>query len=703
MVLLWPALVVVASTVSGSGGLGPGAGPWHSGDPTEHGLSASKLAKGSEDIRTLLPERYCTVVVKDGEIVQESTYTNSSMTKYESDSAGKTIIAMLMGAVQYATGVDLDKPLASYGIQPIADTNWAPGARGAYFWPRVTGRHLLGQTSGFGLFEPGTVFTYDSDDYIQHLSLLIRHTTKTAPADWAEQHFAKPLGLSGLFEDDGSDGEISAGGGQFVSCRGLARVGQLYLNRGIWPSQNGLGPPQRLVSTQYIQQMGHPSFPAASANYGLLTWLPGAKPSNPLVQCCNSRFQCTNEELDEFLPLGSSMIGAAGEYESETPSGALGDELAMGLGWLGKWMVMIPSHNATVVTLGNTWGSTVACGLDLDGTGYDESFSVTVLWRQVREMLDLSVGVDPSRNTRVANANSGSTKGQQNDKVNVARFVLNNRTLPFRKSTAGARRTHQGLSSHLSVHALGPKPILARIAEAPSRRSGGPGVATTTVSSEDSKTSGSCQCLCPPDQGFGICVNATSAKQCEDSNLVRAATQSCPRVGIIKECQDLTPSYACPSTRIGSSLQGYFGLKDCHPQTGSAGQCGSQAGLRNSLDPLLESRTCSCGADRFMRPINESEIFPLNQGGCYWIPDQPCDPQSKYYPPEPMPPSSSPSAAHQCVVELSKRCGNQRWNVFNCATCAGQHQHQLQEASCTNTIISEWCAGVNPPASPPQH
>ena len=28
---------------------------------------------------------------------------------------------------------------------------------------------------------------------------------------------------------------------------------------------------------------------------------------------------------------------------------------------------------------------------------------------------------------------------------------------------------------------------------------------------------------------------------------------------------------------------------------------------------------------------------------------------------------------------------------------------QLLEARCTNTVISEWCAGINPPSSPPQH
>ena len=106
-----------------------------------------------------------------------------------------------------------------------------------------------------------------------------------------------------------------------------------------------------------------------------------------------------------------------------------------------------------------------------------------------------------------------------------------------------------------------------------------------------------------------------------------------------------------------------------------------------------------------MRPINATEIFPLNQGGCYWIPDEPCDANSPYYPPAPYPdgpaPAPAPSSpAERCAKKLDQECHKYRKNVFECATCAGQHQLELK-AGCTNTVISEWCAGINPPTSPP--
>lgn len=69
---------------------------------------------------------------------------------------------------------------------------------------------------------------YNSGEHIQHLSALIRVLTSerySSPVDWAEDQFAKPLGLQGLFAHDGLDGDISIGGGQLMSCSQLARRG----------------------------------------------------------------------------------------------------------------------------------------------------------------------------------------------------------------------------------------------------------------------------------------------------------------------------------------------------------------------------------------------------------------------------------------------------------------------------------------------
>eukprot|EP00664_Eupelagonemidae_sp_cell27_P000310 gene310-4581_t len=52
-----------------------------------------------------------------------------------------------MGVAAAQGLVDLDAPLASYGVTPRA--NWSRA--GVDWWPRVTARHLLAQSSGYGL------------------------------------------------------------------------------------------------------------------------------------------------------------------------------------------------------------------------------------------------------------------------------------------------------------------------------------------------------------------------------------------------------------------------------------------------------------------------------------------------------------------------------------------------------------------------
>jgi len=79
--------------------------------------------------------------------------------------------------------------------------------------------------------------TYDSDSFIQLISPTLG---KVVPGGnvlaFAEEYFSTPLGMPGLFAGDAyvGGGNISAGGGQQMTCRQIARIGQLLANRGRW-------------------------------------------------------------------------------------------------------------------------------------------------------------------------------------------------------------------------------------------------------------------------------------------------------------------------------------------------------------------------------------------------------------------------------------------------------------------------------------
>ena len=197
---------------------------------------------------------------------------------------------------------------------PGDDSCWRSCITGESFFPHVTARHLLTQTAGSGSFAPGTQFTYDSEIYIDHLSYLITAVTGEPSALWATREYALPMGLPpDLFAYDDFGGELSAGGGQMMSCRDHLRVAQLLINRGRWANDEGLQPPaaaavgvssnftnsaewaeaekarpwRQLLTEDYVAEFLQPSYPEISSAYGFLIWL--NRPANA-KKCCSPRW-----------------------------------------------------------------------------------------------------------------------------------------------------------------------------------------------------------------------------------------------------------------------------------------------------------------------------------------------------------------------------------------------------------------------------
>jgi CubicO group peptidase (beta-lactamase class C family) len=141
--------------------LGPGDGTWQTAAPEAHGLSTATLEKAASRLHELVPQRYCLVVAKDGKLVHESYFANTSETLYETDSAGKVMTAALMGVLVQKGLLDIDRPIKQYGVKPKQYLNhWENvsflwNKTGVDFFDNVTTRHLLTQTNGYGLVPPG--------------------------------------------------------------------------------------------------------------------------------------------------------------------------------------------------------------------------------------------------------------------------------------------------------------------------------------------------------------------------------------------------------------------------------------------------------------------------------------------------------------------------------------------------------------------
>lgn len=517
---------------------GPGPGEWTVDTPENHGLSSDKLKLAGKQLEERVALRECFVVVKDGVIVHEDYWNGATKdTPIETDSAGKTVSAALVGAVAAKGYLDVDKTLESYGVEPQA--SWG------HYWPNITAKHLLAQTSGLGRVEPGKYFTYDSDSYIQHLSYLMTKVTPESSAfEFANKYFAKPLGIPDLYKYDDIDPEVSIGGGQMMTCRQMARVGQLILNEGKWPTESG--ELFEMVTPEYVKDWTSPAFPNVASTYGYLTWL-NTEPTS--TQCCAPRWgnsrHCVGYKLVGSI-IGDDVLDPA---YINAPYG-----VSIALGWLGKYLITIPDRNMTIVTFGESWGSSHLCD-GVDG-GYDDSYTLTESWR-----------------------------------------AFGNLTIPSGMTeTLQSRSTKKSFVESQSQHSM---PALYTPKKKPHKIRRHKGSATQNDVAHGDIV-GSCYCYCPPSQGFGQCYNLNSLPRGNADNcsaVYSDGARICPAPSVVRETSQ-------PESDANSTWCKYM-------QISREIKCGSDTSNN-------ASEACSCEVQRFERcyyypsPCDDDPYTPTN-------------------------------------------------------------------------------------------
>jgi CubicO group peptidase (beta-lactamase class C family) len=564
MLMRGPALLAAVFPAVVLAGLGPGPNEWKVDSPENHGLNSAKLKAAAELTAAVAPERYCLLVIKDGYLIQESYFGNSSDSLYETDSLGKTVTAALFGSLVQEGLIDIDKPIHEYGVKPT--THFDYGHSWGTFFPNVTTRALLAQSSGYGVVAPGTEFTYDSEEYIQHLSYTLTAVLKNGTALSYAQAWAKKMGMEGYFDfddvgdDQGGPTQISAGGGQMVSCREIARVGQLIVNKGTWVDAQGK--PYQLADADYMEQMIKPAYPGQLDGYGLLTWLntdmtkpfaDGTKPSH----CCAPRWNVRGEDSCATAPSGAKKCGSCckpvGSYNgTQAPclpglpvipefNGAgrapttgdpcevvhksiVGDsfpdadwhqapsDLAFGMGQWAKYVYVLPSANLTVVSMGQSKGTS----LDCKGS-YNDGYTLSLVWRAMED----AMGVGPKGMPSAADIKKQASTSKH-DRPRTAGFVAgtsSNRRELTRASIKAAKAAHEANAAALAA------------------------------SGEEGPIGGCCTCVCPPGQGFGQgfgvpqsiaskhpSIQDGGACPSEVHEMFPPATSLCPYIGQVQQC-----------------------------------------------------------------------------------------------------------------------------------------------------------------------
>eukprot|EP00040_Diaphanoeca_grandis_P039718 m.259895 g.259895 ORF g.259895 m.259895 type:complete len:615 (+) comp38863_c0_seq1:70-1914(+) len=536
-------LAVQASVVAAAAGLGPGRGEWTVESPEKHGLSSAALEAAAKQIGVTANERYCLTVVKDGVIVHETYFSNTSASIYETDSLGKTATAALIGILVEDGLLDIDTPIREYGV-PSNLAVW--NASGVNYFENVTLRHILAQSSGYGTVPPGSKMTYDSDLYIQHISYTITEIVKKNLAmqgayEYAKKKFAVPLGIPTLYDFDGTGVDISAGGGQMMSCREIAKVAQVIVNRGVWLDENDK--PYQMANANYLEQMLQPAFPGVIDGYGLLTWLntdmtkktasgadrahccaprwangKGTTPPGVLfATCCENAPNYTAHTIpcDPQLPVlperpcadtpQADCVKACDPSEYVVTQN-LGDSfpatdkifgqsehIGFGMGQFAKYTYIDTERNITVSSFGQSTGHSLDCL-----GGYNDGYTLSLIWKALAPVFD--------------NATTPSSEDISTPSAKAQLVGTSNRV--------GGDRTRESL--------------MALTTARPS---------TTT----NDTFVGSCTCTCPPGEGFGKCFNVPKADvvtppangdSCPTSVEAKLpnAYDWCPAVGYPSQC-----------------------------------------------------------------------------------------------------------------------------------------------------------------------
>jgi CubicO group peptidase (beta-lactamase class C family) len=240
-------------------------------DPAALGRIAAQARKGKSN---------CLVVVRDGKLAGEWYFRGTKPTTAQNVfSVTKSVASTLVGIARDDGDLRAGDPAS----------RWIPGWRGTRS-AAVTVRDLLSMDSGrewsfltdyvelllapnrtafaTGLGQavpPGRRWAYNNAA-VQTLEQVLQKATGTDVASFAERRLFAPLGMSDTTMTRDRAGNPQLFEGLRSTCRDLARLGVLMLDRGRWGSR-------RVVSRGWVEQATGRSSTPLNAAYGYLWWL----------------------------------------------------------------------------------------------------------------------------------------------------------------------------------------------------------------------------------------------------------------------------------------------------------------------------------------------------------------------------------------------------------------------------------------------
>jgi CubicO group peptidase (beta-lactamase class C family) len=296
-------VVSACSSLRGTKTDGPGRGAWKHSTPEAHGLSLASLDNAAAQISSA-GERQGLVAIRHGELVYEKYWANAwarATPEWQnvSFSSGKSWGSTVVGRAVTQGKLSVDDLVSKYhaparsGLKPqttvkhlltmtsggtmnmkpsskppkTIDDRSPPGPGVEYEWYKEAER---GTPPGYGIsIQPGTQFFYDGAP-ADHLADIVAAAVGRSSHRYMLEEVAGKLGCERFsYQPEGVDknDNVRIGGSILISCRDMARLGQLYLNEGRWGGE-------QLIDASYIRDAITPS--TLNSSYGYLWWLNNA-------------------------------------------------------------------------------------------------------------------------------------------------------------------------------------------------------------------------------------------------------------------------------------------------------------------------------------------------------------------------------------------------------------------------------------------
>lgn len=275
---------------------------WVKSAPEREGLSGDTLAAMETAVRAGDFTKISSILIaRHGKLVFESYFAGDSLSLRNTRSATKTITGMLVGFAIDQRKLSLQTPILPFFKDLLPVENSDPRKE------RITVEDLLTMSSmlecddnnqfsrgneermyliedyvrfflnlpikGFPAWEMkpvdapyGRSFSYCTAGVVTLGAVLERATGSSVP-DFASKNLFGPLGIKSAEWQFSPTGSAMTGGGLGLSSRDLLKLGQLYLDGGVWAGNS-------ILSAAWVQASTRPHAEIdESTQYGYLWWL----------------------------------------------------------------------------------------------------------------------------------------------------------------------------------------------------------------------------------------------------------------------------------------------------------------------------------------------------------------------------------------------------------------------------------------------